>query len=139
MPKRKSQHQLWQLKICNIGVPMSEQHYTGSCHCGAVKFEVDADLSSVIDCNCSHCSRKGFLLAFTPGDKFKLLSGEDNLSEYRFNKKHIAHQFCKVCGVQAFGTGAMPDGTPTKAVNVRCLDDVDLGSLVIKKVDGKNF
>lgn len=118
---------------------MSEQHYTGRCHCGAVKFEVDADISNVIDFNCSHCSRKGFLLAFTTAQNFKLLSGEDQLSEYRFNKKQIAHQFCKICGVQAFGTGAMPDGTPTKAVNVRCLDDVDLTTLNVTAVDGKSF
>lgn len=113
--------------------------YAGGCHCGAVRFEVEADISTVAECNCSHCSVKGFLLAFTPADKFRLISGEDALTEYRFNKKHVAHQFCKTCGVQPFGGGAMPDGTEVRSINVRCLDDVDLDSLNVTKIDGKSL
>lgn len=114
-------------------------HYTGSCHCGAVTFAVDMALEGVVSCNCSHCSRKGFLLAFVPADQFTLLSGQEALSEYRFNRKAIAHKFCKHCGVQAFSYGAMPDGAPARAINVRCLDEVDIAALPIQQVDGKHF
>ncbi|HWK52766.1 MAG TPA: GFA family protein [Hyphomicrobiales bacterium] len=114
-------------------------HYTGSCHCGAVSFEVDMALDSVVSCNCSHCSRKGFLLAFVPADQFTLLSGQEALSEYRFHRKAIAHKFCKHCGVQAFAYGAMPDGSPCRAINVRCLDEVDIAALAVQQVDGKQF
>jgi len=113
--------------------------YSGSCHCGHVQFEVTATLDSVMSCNCSHCSRKGFLLTFVSADQFALLQGEDQLSEYRFNKHAIAHQFCSTCGTQPFAYGAMPDGTPTRAVNVRCLAGVDLDTLDVKKVDGKSY
>lgn len=113
--------------------------HTGSCHCGAVTFTVTADIEKVIECNCSHCSKKGFLLAFVPAEQFTLLSGEDNLTEYRFNKKHIAHLFCKTCGTQAFGKGTSPDGKETVAVNVRCLPDIDPNILTITQVDGKSY
>lgn len=112
---------------------------SGGCHCGAVRFEAEADLSTVMECNCSHCAKKGFLLTFTPADNFKLLSGEDQLTEYRFNKKYIAHEFCSVCGVQAFGKGTTPDGQPTAAVNVRCIDDIELAALNRTPIDGKSL
>src|SRR5688572_4938554 len=79
--------------------------YTGSCHCGNVRFEVSADLSTVNACNCSMCSRAGYLLAFVPAAQFKLLAGEDAQSDYQFNKKVIHHLFCKTCGVRSFGRG----------------------------------
>ena len=113
--------------------------HQGSCHCGAVTYTVTADIDTAMECNCSHCSRKGFLLNFVPAEQFTLLTGEDNLTEYRFNKKHISHLFCKTCGVQCFGRGSRPDGTATVAVNVRTLPDIDLSALTIKKVDGKNY
>ena len=114
--------------------------YTGGCHCGKVRYEVTADLTKpVISCNCSMCSKKGYLLAFVKADAFKLLSGEDVLTDYMFNKKHIHHNFCRVCGITSFGAGAMPDGTQMRAINVRCLDDVDLDALQVKKVDGKSL
>lgn len=112
--------------------------YSGSCHCGNVQFDVTADINSVLSCNCSHCSRKGFLLTFAPADQFTLKSGEDQLSEYRFNKHLIAHKFCRNCGTQPFAYGAMPDGSPVRAVNVRCLEGIDLDSLEVQHVDGKS-
>lgn len=115
------------------------QTYTGSCHCGAVKFEVAMDLPEVMECNCSHCSRKGFLLSFVPASQFTLTQGEENLTEYRFNKKHISHLFCKTCGVQAFGRGMDMEGNETIAVNARCLEGVDTDTLTKKKVNGKNY
>ena len=113
--------------------------YTGGCHCGAVKYEVEADLSKIIECNCSHCAKKGFLLTFVPRSQFKLLSGEDSLTEYRFNKKTIQHLSCSVCGVQSFGYGAGSDGSEMAAINVRCLDGVDIATLERKPVNGKDF
>lgn len=114
------------------------QKYKGSCHCDQVAFEIEADIEEAIECNCSHCERKGLLLAFVPAVNFKLLSGEDNLSEYRFNKKHIAHLFCKTCGVQSFSRSTW-EGVDMTAINVRCLEDIDLENLPRKKVDGKSF
>ncbi|MFQ5562669.1 MAG: GFA family protein [Parvularculaceae bacterium] len=113
--------------------------YQGGCHCGAVRFKAEADLSDVKECNCSHCSKKGFLLTFMPADNFRLLSGGDKLTEYRFNKKAISHLFCSVCGVQAFGRGKGPGGAEMAAVNVRCLDDIDLSTLEPQPVDGKSL
>lgn len=110
--------------------------YEGGCHCGAVRFTCEADLSTVIECNCSHCSAKGLLLVFTPREKFRFTSGEDKLTEYRFNKHVIAHQFCKVCGVQPHGFGTDPKGVETAAINVRCIDSIDLTSLNRVPYDG---
>lgn len=113
--------------------------HTGGCHCGKVRYEVDVDLKSVISCNCSICSKKGTLLAFTPADQFTLLSGKENLTDYQFNQKVIHHYFCNACGVTSFALGAMPDGTKIAAINARCLDNIELKSLNIQEVDGKNF
>jgi len=112
--------------------------YKGSCHCGKVQYEAQADLNSVISCNCSICSKKAHLLSFVPADKFKLLKGENMLTEYLFNKKVIHHLFCKVCGVGSFSRGTGPDGKAMYAINVRCLDGVDVSKLKVKEVDGKS-
>lgn len=113
--------------------------YQGSCHCGNVRFEVDTDLSSVISCNCSICSRAGYLLTFVPEAQFRLLAGEDAQSDYQFNRKNIHHLFCKTCGVRSFGHGKGPDGAAMYAINVRTLDGVDLDALDVKQVDGKKL
>lgn len=113
--------------------------YTGGCHCGKVRFEVETDLGMVIECNCSHCAKKGFLLTFVPADAFRIDTDENDLIEYRFNKKLIAHLVCPVCGVQSYGRGKNKEGADTVAVNVRCLDEVDITSLSITPFDGKNF
>lgn len=111
--------------------------YTGGCHCGRVRYGVAMDIENVLACNCSHCSMKGFLLTFVPADSFTLQSGEDSLTEYRFNKQHIAHRFCANCGVQSFAEAPGPDGTPMVAINARCLDNVDIESLAVVPFDGK--
>lgn len=113
--------------------------HAGGCHCGKVRYETDVDLGNVIECNCSHCSRKGLTLSFVPASQFSLTSGEDNLSEYRFNTKKIQHLFCKDCGVQSFSRGKTKEGADTVAVNVRCLDEVSLEELEPNKFDGKNY
>lgn len=109
--------------------------YSGGCHCGLVRYEVETDLESVLECNCSHCGKKGFLLNFVDKDKFRLISGYKDLTEYFFNKKAIRHLFCKVCGVQSFSEGVT---FPKAAINVRCLDGVDIDTLTITKYDGKS-
>ena len=112
---------------------------SGSCHCGAVKFTAQGEIDQAIECNCSHCSRKGFLLWFVPRDSFAITSGEENLTTYTFNKHAIQHQFCSTCGCQAFGLGSMPDGTKMAAINVRCVDDIDLAAVKRVPVNGKEF
>ena len=112
--------------------------YQGSCHCGAVRYTVEADLSQpVIACNCSMCGRSGTLLAFVPADKFTLEQGESSLTDYQFNKNVIHHLFCKVCGIRAFARGMGPGGKPMAAINVRCLDGVDPNKLEVKHFDGR--
>ncbi|MGB6006936.1 GFA family protein [Castellaniella sp.] len=114
--------------------------FQGQCHCGAVKFSVDAPLpTQAVSCNCSHCRAKGFLLAFFPAEKFSLTQGQDSLRSYRFNTHQIEHQFCAVCGTQAFALGALPDGTLSRAVNLRCVPQADLDALDLTRYDGANL
>jgi hypothetical protein len=118
---------------------MSEaRKYTGGCQCGRVRYEAEVDLGRpVMSCNCSMCGRAGTLLTFIPAQKFKLLSGDDGLVDYQFNKKHIHHLFCGTCGIKSFARGEGKDG-PTVAINARCLDDVDPTHLETKQHDGKS-
>lgn len=114
--------------------------FDGSCHCGAVKFKVEADLpTQAISCNCSHCRRKGFLLAFFPAAALELTSGNDALRTYRFNTHKLAHTFCETCGTQPFAQGTGPDGSAMAAVNLRCVPAADLDALSIQHVNGADF
>ena len=115
------------------------QTYEGGCHCKAVRYEVELDLSQpAIECNCSHCQIKGFILLFTTADQFELLQGGEKLMSYRFNKHLIDHAFCSGCGVQAFGRGADKEGNPTVAVNLRTIDNIDLSTLNRMPYDGRS-
>lgn len=109
--------------------------YEGGCHCGAVRYEAEVDLDKTIECDCSHCSKKGFILSAVDKDKFTLLTSEDMLMEYFFNKKAIRHLFCRVCGVQSYAEGVTYPGV---MVNVRCLDGVDISSLSPQMYHGKD-
>ncbi|PKO88476.1 MAG: aldehyde-activating protein [Betaproteobacteria bacterium HGW-Betaproteobacteria-12] len=111
--------------------------YKGSCHCGQVAFEVDGELNGVVDCNCSICSRKGALLWFVPRAKLRLLTPEENLATYTFNKQVIQHRFCRRCGIHPFGEGIAPSGESMAAINVRCLEAVDWSTLPIRHFDGR--
>jgi hypothetical protein len=114
--------------------------FEGSCHCGAVTFRVNADPpNQAMSCNCSHCRRKGFLLAFVPADAFSLTAGEAMLTDYLFNKHAIRHRFCATCGCQTHGDGTGPGGARMAAVNLRCVPSIDLESLDIERVDGASF
>jgi hypothetical protein len=113
--------------------------YRGSCHCGKVTYEVDIDLGDrIVTCNCSMCGRAGTVLAFVPTEQFKLLSGEDSLTDYQFNKNVIHHLFCSTCGIKSFARGIGPGGKEMRAVNVRCLEGVELDALKITQVDGRS-
>ena len=111
--------------------------FEGSCHCGTVTFSVDADLpESAMSCNCSHCRRKGLLLAFFPAAAFTVNSGDGALTGYTFNTHRINHHICKICGTQPFGQGNRPDGTEMPAVNLRCVQSINLETLKLNHFDG---
>ena len=113
--------------------------YVGGCHCGRVRYEVTTDPSQAIACNCSNCAKHGLWLAFATPEHFNLISGADALADYQFNKHVIHHLFCRSCGVESFARGATPDGKPMFAVNVRCLDGVDIATLSPKPFDGRSM
>jgi hypothetical protein len=116
------------------------QTHTGGCQCGKVRYEVQMEIAEVIACNCSRCGRLGSLLAFAPATQFKLLSGEGDLTEFKFNRHMIDHQFCSTCGIQSFAIGTHPKtGARMAAINVRCLDGVEVDALRVKKVDGRSL
>ena len=114
--------------------------YHGSCHCGAVKFEADLDLTqSTYRCNCSICRRTRFWPAVAREDGFRLLAGKDELTQYLFNSRKNEHYFCKRCGVRAFGIGTETPMGKMYGVNVGCLEgvtDEELAGLTITYVDG---
>jgi hypothetical protein len=114
-------------------------NYKGSCHCGRISFEVEGSLEQVMECNCSHCSRKGYLLWFTPRAQLKLLNPPAELATYTFNKHVISHHFCPKCGCAPLGFGKDRSGAATAAVNVRCLEGVDLSLLKRVPIDGRSF
>jgi hypothetical protein len=111
----------------------------GGCHCGRVRYEATTDLGHVAECNCSICAKRGALWTFVAAPRFKLLKGEDALTDYQFAKKRIHHLFCTACGVGSFSQGQAPNGEETYAVNVRCLDEVDLAALKPVPFDGKSL
>lgn len=115
------------------------QSYKGSCHCGNIAFEVEGDLEEVIECNCSMCQRKGSKMWFVPETSFRLLTPEENLATYTFNTHRIKHHFCPSCGIHAFGQARNKDGKPMVSINVRCLEDVDIEALPVRRFDGRSL
>lgn len=111
--------------------------YKGSCHCGRTAFEVEGELAQVADCNCSICSRKGALHWFVSRDQLRLLTPDENLATYTFGKERIRHRFCPVCGIHPFGEGTDPGGRAVAAINVRCLEHVDIAALPVTHFDGR--
>lgn len=111
---------------------------SGGCHCGAVRFRVVVRAFEAIDCNCSMCTKKGFLHLIVPHEDFELLSGKEMLSTYTFGTHTARHHFCKTCGIHAFYEPRSHPGHFD--VNVRCLDDPnDIARFAIKPFDGRNW
>lgn len=112
-------------------------NYKSSCHCGKIAFEVEGELNEVIECNCSYCRRKGYLLWFVKRDRIKMSTPESNLAKYQFNKHVINHYFCPTCGCSPFGEG-VEAMAGMAAVNVRCLEGVEPSALKINQYDGRS-
>ncbi len=112
-------------------------HY-GGCHCGQVRYEVDAPaVITVQDCNCTICTMTGFLHLIVPRSQFRLLTSEDALAEYRWNTGVARHYFCKICGIKSFYTPrSNPDGVD---VNARCLDQETIKQMIVESFDGQNW
>ena len=112
--------------------------HTGGCHCGRVRFEVEAPARiEVAECNCSICAKVGYLHLIVPADRFRLLGGRDELTTYTFNTGVAQHYFCKHCGVKSFYIPrSHPDGV---SVNARCLDDGSVESMTVLPYNGRNW
>ena len=111
--------------------------HRGSCHCGAIAFEVEGEIASVMACNCSICQRKGSLLWFVPREQLKLLTPEDASRVYEFNEHRIRHRFCPTCGIHPYADGTDPKGNAMAAVNVRCIEGIDLDAIPVTHFDGR--
>jgi len=111
--------------------------HSGGCHCGAVRFEVEAPERIVaLDCNCSLCAMTGFLHLIVPASKFRLLRGGDRLATYTFGTRTAKHHFCRTCGIKSFYVPrSNPDGFD---VNARCLDRPP-PELVVEPFDGRDW
>ena len=116
---------------------MSERR-TGGCHCGAVRFAVEAPRGAPAQtCNCSLCGRLGYIHLIVPESRFRITHGEDKLTRYTFNTGTARHLFCRICGVKSFyRPRSNPDGW---SVNLRCLDDPDALGAEISTFDGRNW
>lgn len=111
--------------------------YVGSCHCGRVRFEVEGEIASAMACNCSICQRRGSLLWFVPRSGLRLLTPEENAGTYTFNKHAIKHRFCPECGIHPYGEGMSPKGEPVAAINIRCIEGIDLPAIPVTQFDGR--
>lgn len=111
--------------------------YQGGCHCGAVRFQVEAPVAVEVErCNCSICRKSGYLHLIVPQSKFRLLSGEQALQTYTFNTGVARHTFCKTCGIKPFYIPrSNPDGVD---INLNCLDEMP-AEVVIEAFDGDNW
>ena len=112
--------------------------HQGSCHCGRVKFEVEGDITGAMACNCSICQRKGSLMWFVPRPAMQLLTPDENASTYVFNKHVIKHRFCATCGIHPYGEGTSPSGDAMAAINLRCIEGIDLKAVPVTEFDGRS-
>ena len=119
-------------------VAEDDMQYRGSCHCGNVAYDVEGELDGAMACNCSICERKGSLLWFVPRDKFALRTPESNETTYVFNKHVIEHRFCSACGIHPYAIGIDRAGNKMAAINVRCLENIDLEKIRVKHYDGRS-
>jgi hypothetical protein len=112
--------------------------YQGSCHCGRVAYEVEGEIQRAIACNCSMCQRKGALLWFVPSAQFRLRTPEDAAATYTFNKHVIKHRFCPNCGVHPYAQGTDPQGNAMAAINLRCIEGLDLAAIPVQEFNGRD-
>lgn len=113
--------------------------HQGSCHCGQVKFEVEGDIDSALSCNCSICQRKGSLLWFAPRSAMRVLTPEGDASTYLFRKHQIRHRFCPTCGIQPYSDATSPSGEAMAAINIRCIEGIDLHAIPVTHFDGRSI
>ena len=113
--------------------------YKGSCHCGKVAFEIEGEINGAMACNCSMCSRKGSLLWLVPRAELRVLTAEDDIGAYTFNKHVTEHRFCQTCGIHPFGEGTDPTGNRIAAINIRCLEGIELESVPVQQFDGRSL
>jgi hypothetical protein len=113
--------------------------HEGSCHCGRIAFEVEGEVRQLMECNCSICSRKGYLLWFVPRASLKLRTREDDWATYTFNRHVIRHVFCPTCGCSPFGLGTDPQGNASAAINARCLTSLDRSGIAVEHFDGRKL
>ncbi len=111
--------------------------YTGGCHCGAVRYQVEVEKLEAVECNCSMCRKKGFIHLIVPESRFTLLQGADALSTYTFNTGTAKHHFCRHCGIHSFyRPRSHPEGYD---VNLRCLDENVIDRFQVTPFDGVHW
>ena len=111
--------------------------YEGSCHCGAVAYEVEGELEMALSCNCSICSKKGALLWAVPRGSLRLKGPDENAGRYTFNRHAIVHRFCTICGIHPYAEDAEEGDGSTAYINIRCLEGVDPTSVEKMEFDGR--
>lgn len=110
------------------------QTYQGSCHCGAVRFEIDTEFTEFTKCDCTLCAKKNAVMTKVHESQFRLLAGENELGTYQWNTRTAKHHFCTVCGIYTFHRKRVtPDFF---GINVYCLDDADITHVPVIEVDG---
>lgn len=112
--------------------------YRGGCHCGRIAFEVEGEIDGALSCNCSICSRKGSLLWFVARAQLRLQTPDDAAASYSFHRHIIRHRFCPQCGIHPYGEGGGPDGEQIAAINLRCVEGIDLDSIQVHHFDGRS-
>ena len=115
------------------------QHYEGGCHCGAVRFDIEADLGNATQCNCSICTKKGVINHRVAAERLHIVKGNEALALYQFGTRTAKHWYCRHCGIHVFSN---PRRAPDQyAINLRCLDDFYriLPNVTIKPFDGQHW
>ena len=118
---------------------MATKTYHGSCHCGAVRYEADIDLAAGTGkCNCSYCTKVRTWGVGLKPDAFRLLAGADALAGYQFGSHSAHHRFCRTCGIHPYAEGRDPKGNEMRAINIRCLEGIDLEAVPVTHFDGRS-
>ena len=112
-------------------------HYAGSCHCGAIRFEIDTEITDLYSCDCSLCRKRNAVMISVHESQFKLIAREDKLTLYQWNTRVARHYFCSVCGIYPFHKKrSMPEHY---GINVSCLDDFDRAGMAVRQAEGRSM